>query len=73
MVFTVADDGLSIKLTPEFIKELKQIIQRERELTLNASAFYETMKKQSEENNERLETLERKLEAEIQKQSQVCH
>lgn len=75
MVFSVSDDGLSIKLSEDFVKEMKKIIQKEREINQNAIKFYELTEKQLKENNQQLELLEQRLNSEIlsQTHSQAKH
>ena len=68
MIFAVAEDNLSIKLTPEFVKELREIIQKERELNQKASEFHQDMCRDHEKNLEKLDKLEIALNAAILEQ-----
>ena len=61
MIFDIMDDGLTIKLSQEFIDELKSIAQKERELQTEAATYYESLNKRWED----------KLNKEIKKQSQT--
>ena len=71
MIFDIMDDGLTIKLSQEFIDELKSIAQKERELQTEAATYYESLNKRLTANHERLEQWEDKLNKEIKKQSQT--
>lgn len=62
MIYSPNDKDLTIELTPEFVSELRQIIQKERELNRNAQNFYETMTKQLQENDKKLEELAAQLD-----------
>lgn len=76
MVFSVSDDGLSIKLSEDFVKEMKKLIQKEREINNDAIKFYNATEKQCQEINERLDLLELRLNSELlsqQSRSQIKH
>lgn len=73
MIYDIAQDSsgeTTLVLTPEFIAELKAIIERQRELNRNAAVFHENMERESRENSRRLEALEQKLTA-MEKVSQA--
>lgn len=65
------DDLLSLKLSPEFITELREIIQQERELQKDASAYFNAMAEKMSANHEKLKALESKLEVELHTQTQT--
>ena len=62
MIYPSPDEELTIKLTPEFVTELRQIIQKERELNRDAQNFYESMTKKLQENDKKLEQLSLQLD-----------
>lgn len=72
MIWDIKDDNLTITLTQDFVEELRGIIQKEREIHKEASAFYESLDKRLSENHGKLEELEEKLKLELQSQSQTC-
>ena len=61
-VYSSPDEELTIKLSTDFVAELRQIIQNERELNRNAQTFYETMTKQLQENDKKLEQLAQQID-----------
>lgn len=69
MVFNVSDDGLSIKLSEDFVKEMKKLIQKEREINKDAIKFYKATEEQLQEINKELELLEQRLGSELVNQS----
>jgi len=70
MIFEIADDNLTLKLTSEFISELQELLVKERQLHEEASAYYESLEKRLNENHEAFNRWEAKLNEELKSQNQ---